>query len=152
MFKKFKNNKNLIVPVLQKIIGKDNPENIDITASILGLAVVLMNADMEFHEKEKESFINLIIKECNVSSGMANEIADEILEIPEVDLEISYMGTLIAESADEERRDEILSSLFEIARADSVYDPYEDKYLKIISRHFNMDHSEFIAAKLKGKE
>ena len=74
------------------------------------------------------------------------------MEIPEVDLETAYFGTIIAESTDEERREEILISLFTIARADSVYDAYEDKYLKVISRHLLMDNSAFIAAKLKSKE
>ncbi|MFC1668958.1 TerB family tellurite resistance protein [Spirochaetota bacterium] len=156
MFKKIKRENsadiNPIVPILEEKIGKNSLGEIEIAAAILGLAVVLIQADMEFHEKERESFLDLIEKECRVPRDLAEEIAEEILEISEVDLETAYLGTLLAESTDEERREDILMSLFSIARSDSVYDPYEDKYLKVISRHLLMDHNEFIAAKLKSKE
>ncbi|MCU0821404.1 MAG: TerB family tellurite resistance protein [Spirochaetes bacterium] len=142
--------RNPVLPVLARITGKENIKDIEVVSAVLGLAIVLIHADMEFHDKEREAFIELVKTGCGLDDERAEEAAAELLRISDNDFEIAYLGRIIAESTDEERRRKILSSFFKIARADKVYDAYEDKYLKVIAQYLFIGHREFITLKLAG--
>lgn len=140
--------RNPVLPVLEKIAGRGSIKDIEAVSAVLGLAIVLIHADMEFHDMEREAFAQLVKTECGIDDEKARAAAEELLKIPEYDFEIAYLGRIIAESADEERRREIMLSFFKIARADDVYDVHEDRYLKVIAQYLFIDHREFIALKL----
>ncbi len=143
--------KNPVELILRNRASFKDYGDIETIAAVLGLAIVMVHADMEFHEKEREALIAFVEKECSVSKDEAIEITDEIIEIPDTNFEIAYLGRIITDSTDDERRREIMSELFTITRADQVYDVYEDKYLKIIGKYLFIDHKTFIELKLAGK-
>ena len=144
--------RNPVLPVLKKLIGEDYLPNMEITAAKLGLAILMIHSDMEFHENEKKAFEDLIKKECNLKDDKAKEVASELLNISDNYFEISYLARTINDSVQEEEKINILSSLFKIARADKVYSSYEDRYLKLISNYLLIPHNDFLALKLKKQE
>ncbi len=140
--------KNPISPILKRLIGEENLPDIEIIAAKLGLAIIMIHSDMEFHENEKKAFEDLVKEECNLNEDKAKEIASQLIEIPDNYFELSYLSRLITDSVNEEERKNVLLSLFKIARADQVYSTYEDKYLKIISNYLLIEHKDFISLKL----
>jgi uncharacterized tellurite resistance protein B-like protein len=143
--------KNPILSVLNEKHGSGG-NDVEVISAVLGLAVALINADMEYHEKERSAFIELIQKETGLGKKEAGDLAGEIGTIPDTYFELAYLGRIIADSAGRERRMEILSSLFDIAYADSTYSPEEDNYLRVISKYLLLEHRDFIALKMERKE
>jgi uncharacterized tellurite resistance protein B-like protein len=139
---------NPIAPYLKKLMNDERTTNIDLISAKLGLAIIIINSDMEFHEKERKAFEDLIRKECDITEDKARDVASELLNIPDTHFEIAYLSRIITDSTDVDERRDILANLFRIARADKVYSPYEDKYLKIISTYLLLSHKDFIAVKL----
>lgn len=141
--------RNPVLPVLKRMIGENSLPYMEITAAKLGLAILMIHSDMEFHENEKKAFEDLVKKECNLKEEKAIEVASELLNISENYFEISYLARIINDSVGEEEKINILSFLFKIARADKVYNSYEDRYLKLISNYLLIPHNDFLALKLK---
>ncbi|MBN1500292.1 MAG: TerB family tellurite resistance protein [Spirochaetes bacterium] len=140
---------NPVLPLLKNIVISSKAGNDEVIAAKLGLAIVLINADMDFHEKEKDAFIVLIEKLCGINREKAEDLAVRILEIPDGNFEISHLTRILAESLSVEGRKDFLAELFKIARADQVYDVYEDKYLRIINNSLLLSHNDFISVKLR---
>jgi uncharacterized tellurite resistance protein B-like protein len=139
---------NPIAPYLKKLIGDDALPDIELISAKLGLAIIMIHSDMEFHEKERKAFEDLVGRECGIAEDRAMDIASELLLIPDTHFEIAYLSRIITESTDKDERRDLLANLFGIARADRVYSPYEDKYLKIIGKYLLLSHNDFIGLKL----
>lgn len=142
---------NPIAPHLRRLMGSDRLPELELIAAKLGLAIIMIHSDMEFHEKERSAFEDMVCRECTIPKERAGDVASELLNIPDTHFDIAYLSRIIADSTDEAERREILTDLFRIARADRVYSPYEDKYLKIIGSYLFISDKEFIGIKISTK-
>jgi len=127
-------------------------KNLDIIGAKLGLALLIIYSDLETRYKEKEQFKRLIEKYCTRSEDRIDRITFELMSIPENHLEMAYFGRFLVEVLDKEHRIEFLKELFQIARSDNEYSPYEDRDLRVISKYLLLDHDDFISAKLASKK
>ena len=143
--KKF--SRNPIAPLLQKSNTITDSDKIEVISATLGLAIAIIHTDMEFHEKEKEVFIEIVKELCYVDSNKAHELGDQMLQIPDTYFEIAHLARILTEKISREERKEIMKILFRVAMADSVYDAYEDKYLRIINNSLLLEHKDFISVR-----
>jgi uncharacterized tellurite resistance protein B-like protein len=139
--------KNPIFPILKKYLADAESKKLEIVAAKLGLVLVLIHSDMEFHEKEKEAFKEIVKDMCDVNEEKTERFISEIISIPDDYFEISYLSRIMVDNTQKEERIELLATLFRIARADDRLDGYEDKYIRIISNSLLLDHKDFIAIK-----
>lgn len=56
---------------------------------------------------------------------------------------MAYLSRIITDFTDETERLELLIELFKIARANQVYDDYENKYLKLIAQFLFISDVDF---------
>ena len=124
-----------------------NHENLSVISAKLGLYLVIIYSDMNFDEKEKNLFKELVKRECNLDGESLNDFLSRLFDIPEEHFEIVYLCRVLTDYLNENERFEVLKDLFKIARANKVYDSYEDKDLRIIASSLFIDHSTFIKAK-----
>jgi uncharacterized tellurite resistance protein B-like protein len=136
--------KNPIYPILKQYI---NTEKLDIISAKLGLALIVIHSDMNFDEQEKNIFKEMVKKECSLEDGKLNEVLTKIYNIPDDYFEIVYLCRFITDSLNEPERFFIMKDLFNVARANKVYDAYEDKYLKIIASALFISDKNFIKIK-----
>jgi uncharacterized tellurite resistance protein B-like protein len=129
------------------VLGKNLPDSAEIVAAKLGMAVVMIHADMKVEASEITALKDMIEKELHPDAGLLNEITSQISAIPEEKFEMAYLGKILTDSLDENGRNELLADLFKIVRSDSVYDPYEDKFIRIIARYLFINHETFIEIK-----
>jgi uncharacterized tellurite resistance protein B-like protein len=141
------NIRNPISPILKEMISSEDLQKNEIIAAKLGLALILIHADMVFDEREKKAFREFVKKECRVENSTLDELVTKILAIPEENFEMAYLGQVLTDSASDQERQDLLADLFKIARADEVYDAYEDKYIRLISQFLFINHETFIKIK-----
>lgn len=142
---------NPIAPHLRELLGDDRLPELELIAAKLGLAIILIHSDMEFHEKERSAFEDMVCRACSIPKERAGDVASELLNIPDTHFDIAYLGRIVTDSTDEAERKELLTELFRIARADKVYSPYENKYLKIIGSYLFISDRDFMAIKMSTK-
>jgi len=138
---------NPVSPILKAMFDKNFPENIEKISAKLGLALIVIHSDSHFDDKEKQIFKEMLMNECNIDNERLNTILAKILEIPEEYFELTRLSRIIIDSTDEEERIAFLKELFKIARANQVYDIYEDKYLKLIAKSIFISDKNFIKVK-----
>jgi len=139
--------KNPASPLLKSFLEGRNPGEIETIAAKIGLMIIVARSDMELSDKEIETIRRLIGELCSADDRVANDIFSRINKIPDNYFEIAYLSRIITDSTDINDRIALLSSLFRVARADGVYDEYEDKYLRIVSNSLFIPHSDFVAVK-----
>ena len=139
--------KNPIYPFLKNIMPDENQENLSVISARLGLALIVIHSDMNFHEKEKILFKQMLKKECNLNDELINDLLTKIYKIPEEYFEIIYLCRILTDNLSEEERINVMKDLFKIARADKIYDPYEAKYLKIIAGSLFISDKIFLKLK-----
>ncbi len=137
--------RNPIFPILANSKVINDEKLIEVISAKLGLAIAVIHTDMEFHEKEKEAFDQIVSELCSVDIQRAQELSKQMLAIPDTNFEIAHLTRILSETISREERKETLRMLFRIARADQVYDAYEDKYLRIINNSLLLEHKDFIA-------
>lgn len=143
---------NPIAFSLKKYPKIGEKKDIDIIGAKLGLALLIIYSDLETRSKEKEQLKRLVEKYCAGYKDRIERITFELMSIPENHLEMAYFGRFLVEALDKEHRIEFLKELFQIARSDNEYSPYEDRDLRVISKYLLLDHEDFIEAKLGSKK
>ncbi len=138
---------NPIAPYLADHFKKHTIPGLAAAAARLGLSLVVIHSDMVFHEKERRAFNRQVAAECRVSESEAESIARELLAIPEDHFEPAFLCRRITEKSGREERKQLLAVLFEIARADKVYSPFEDRALRLVGRLLKLDHTDFVEIK-----
>ncbi|MBP7901667.1 MAG: TerB family tellurite resistance protein [Spirochaetes bacterium] len=138
---------NPVYPILQNKKPDLDHENLSVISAKLGLFLVIIYSDMNFDEKEKNLFKELVKRECNFDGELLNDFLSKIFEIPEEHFEIVYLCRVLTDYLNEEERINVLKDLFKIARANKIYDSYEEKDLRIIASSLFIDHSTFIKVK-----
>ena len=141
---------NPIYPFLKIVIPNENHEKLSVISARLGLALIIIYSDMNFDEKEKILFKEMVKKESNLNDQSLDELLSKIYKIPEDNFEITYLCRILTDNLSEDERINVVKDLFKIARADNVYDPYEDKYLRMIAGFLFI--SDTIFFKLKRNE
>jgi uncharacterized tellurite resistance protein B-like protein len=62
---------------------------------------------------------------------------------------LTRLSRIIAESLGEAERKAFLEKMFQLARADNIFEMLEENYLRIITSALMLSHKDFIQAKLK---
>ena len=142
--------KNPVYPLIKTVLQNEKEETLSTLSAKLGLALIVIYSDMNFDEKEKILFKEMVKIETKLDDTTLNELLLKIYKIPEDNFEITYLCRVLTDNLSEEDRILVLKDLFKIARADNIYDPYEDKYLRIIAGFLFI--SDTIFFKLKRDE
>jgi uncharacterized tellurite resistance protein B-like protein len=122
-------------------------ENIEVVSAKIGIVLLVIQSNMEFDEKEKIAFREYVSEVCKVENNQLDSVIDVILAIPDSYFELSYLSRIIVDSLNEIERKEFLAKLFAVARADKVYDEFEDRILRVIANSMFIDHASFIKVK-----
>lgn len=144
--------RNPVAVILNQRFGRKIEKNSNITGAKLGLALMLIYSDQETEKEEKKQFERLVSKYCCLSGEKSKKFSSYLLNLPEDHLEMAYLGEILVEDLNIEERKEFLKDLFFMARSDGVYNPFEDRDLRVISKYLLLDHEDFIMAKLDTKK
>ncbi len=137
------------VAALLKQYGSKDADRAELTGAKLGLAILVINCDSEFHKKELEAFHELVCDETGLEDVQAKELTEKIIKIPENHFELTRLGRILTEKLDLDARRRLLEKMFHIAHADNVFELQEENYLRVVSNALMLSHRDFIDAKLK---
>jgi len=143
LFEESKNTatKNPVIPVLSRNTSRSD---IELPAARLGFALKVIHADSQVSAEEKSMLVELVRKYLDESSEKAALIAEELLKIEDVDLEMMYFARVMNEKLSEQERQDFLSDLFRVAKADNEYAMIEERDLRVISRYLLLSHPMFV--------
>jgi uncharacterized tellurite resistance protein B-like protein len=139
--------KNPIAPIMYEILGGNINSDLEIASAKIGLALIVIHSDTNFDAKEKEALKQFIKVEFKLDDEKLNEVFSKLLQIPESYFEMAYLSRIITDATDETERLKLLIELFNIARANQVYDDYEDKYLRLIAQFLFISKGDFLTIK-----
>jgi uncharacterized tellurite resistance protein B-like protein len=139
--------KNPIAVILYEILGEGELINLEVSAAKIGLALIVIYSDSNFDDKEKSALKEFIKNECKIDNDLLNQVFSKLLQIPENYFEMAYLSRTITNSTEETERLALLIELFKIARANQIYDDYEDKYLRLIAQFLFISDGDFLTIK-----
>jgi uncharacterized tellurite resistance protein B-like protein len=139
--------KNPIAVILYEVLGESELINLEVSAAKIGLALIVIYSDSNFDDIEKSALKEFIKNECKIDNDLLNQVFSKLLQIPENYFEMAYLSRIITNSTEETERLALLIELFKIARANRIYDDYEDKYLRLIAQFLFISEGDFQAIK-----
>ncbi|MEI6089040.1 MAG: TerB family tellurite resistance protein [bacterium] len=139
--------KNPIAPIMYELLGGNVLPNFEVASAKIGLAMIVIHSDTNFDAKEKEALKQFIKVEFKLDEEKLNEVFSKLLQIPESYFEMAYLSRIITAATDETERLKLLIELFNIARANQVYDDYEDMYLRLIAQFLFISNGDFLTIK-----
>ncbi|MES0491144.1 MAG: TerB family tellurite resistance protein [Leptospirales bacterium] len=140
---------NPIAPHLKNNMEEHSKIDITLVSAKLGIAMLIIYCDNEFHSKELSELKKLVEKECEASKTESKNITESIVKIPDTHYELTHLSRIITESCSYEQKKDFLEQLFVIARSDNEFHIDEENYLRVVTHSLLLSHKDFIDAKLK---
>jgi uncharacterized tellurite resistance protein B-like protein len=126
-------------------LGKQSEQNPDVAIACLLMEVT--RADQTVTEQELAVQRNLLTKLTGVQGQEVDHLVHRSQTLVKESASLYDFTSQLRElSAD--KRFELIKSMWEVAHADGVIDPYEDAVVRKAAELLYVDHSQFIRAKL----
>ncbi len=143
--------KNILTHPADNNTGNDsNTKKVQIATCALFLEVA--NADDNFDPREKQHIISVMEKTFNLSAEDVKELLQLANESMQNSVSIYEYTDVINRNFTYDEKYKILENLWRLVLVDNNLDKYEEYLLRKITNNLNLDHKDFIAAKLKVKE
>lgn len=118
-----------------------------IVAAKLGFLLRIIYADGYVDNDEVGHLIDLITEDFDTDEQQAAVIAEEILDIDSLVIELYYLSRILNKLLSEEEKKDFVVELFHAARADNEYSFLEEKQIRLIHKYLFISHEDFIKAK-----
>lgn len=116
------------------------------------LMVEVMAADHEWDDAERTTILELLTTQFSLSDLEAQALLEEASATQKTTHDLYAFTKLVNEHYENGQKYQLLVSLWRVAFADDQIDGYEDYIIRKIADLLNVDHSQFIRAKLEAQK
>ena len=107
----------------------------ELDAARIGMVLLVLHSDDTVHDHELEAFRAFVAREAGVAADAAGPLVQQLLEIPDELLELTYLARTIVDGTTSDERRAFLDELAGIAHADGVRVFEEARALQLIARY-----------------
>ena len=135
---------------------KENTPVIDLNKKIqiatCALFLEVADADDDFDPREREKIISIMEDTFNLTRSEVDELLKMSNESVENSVSIYEFTDVINKSFSHEEKYDIMLNLWRLVYVDNYLHKYEEYTLRKIANDLNLEHKDFINAKLQVKE
>jgi len=138
----------------QKTLKTESPADNEkkILVATCALFVELAKADGEFSTEERQSIIGILKDKHGLSKDDADALLEEASVAIDKSVDLWHFTNEINQNFMIEEKQHIVQLLWTIVYADGHLDAHEEYLTRKLTKLLRLDHSDFIAAKIKAKQ
>jgi uncharacterized tellurite resistance protein B-like protein len=120
---------------------------IQVATAVMLLEVA--NADEEFSDTEKESIVEILKDNFDLSNEEVQELISVSDEERKGSVDLWHFANIINENYSDQEKYSIMENIWKVICADGRLDKYEDHIVHKLTKILHIPHSRMIEAKLK---
>ncbi|MBL1274119.1 MAG: TerB family tellurite resistance protein [Oceanospirillales bacterium] len=127
------------------------PDAREMAIAATALMVQLSRVDNDEDERELQAIVDCAVKAHHLTREEAEEILRHALEQADHATSLYEFTEQINESLDQEGKQSLLESIWQVALADDRVDKYEEHLIRRMADLLHLNHREFIQARHKAE-
>lgn len=120
--------------------------------AVAALLIEVAMADHVFNEHELQSLQKLLQQKFSINNEQIHELIELAKEESSEATSLHQFTRLVHEHCDEQKKFELLVSMWELALADQIVDKHEEYIIRKVADLIYVPHTEFIRAKFIAKK
>jgi uncharacterized tellurite resistance protein B-like protein len=146
--------KNLLKKVFAKTtneasVDKKVQTSHDVRIATCALLLEMANIDGEFSELEKESIVEGLINNYQLSAEHAAALMKAAEDELEKSIDLWQFAKLINENYSTEEKIKVIETVWQVIYTDGILDKHEDYLVHKLAKLLRLSHKQLIDAKLK---
>jgi len=128
-------------------VPKDETERVQVATCALLLEIG--HSDEEFSDAERDTILEIVQREFDLSKELAHELLDLSKKEREKSIDLWQFAKAIRQNYSVEDKTKVMETIWEVIYADGTLDPHEDYLVHKLSKLLGLSHKQLIDAKLR---